>query len=341
MPTPVESLRPRGGWLSLLLLTALIAGCGNGQTALAPPPAGTGDAGAPAAGCSRTSTGLVPLTDIGAARYQGEPGGLYPGGSNVMPAGHLSSGLDLARGVVPLDAQGRPSGSGRYVFLSIGMSNTTQEFSLFKQLSDGDGSRAAELVVVDGAQGGVTALDWSNPGCPCWEAVLNRLRQSDVTAAQVATAWIKLADRQPSEGWPGHAQRLRDNITLVLQQLPARFPNLRLAYLSSRIYAGYATSTLNPEPYAYQSGFSVRWTIEQQLGGGLSFDGPSRSAPWLAWGPYLWADGLTPRSDGLTWSCSDFQNDGTHPSTSGREKVANALLTFVKTDPTAREWYLR
>ena len=257
-----------------------------------------------------------------------------------MPAFHLAEGLARARAIAPLDATGRPATSGRYVFISIGMSNTTQEFSTFKPMADADGSRDPRLIVVDGAQGGVTAADWSNPACPCWNQVESRLQSAGASAAQVATAWIKLADRQPSEGWPGHAEKLRDNIVRVLQLLPARFPNLKLAYLSSRIYAGYATSTLNPEPYAYQSGFSVRWTIDEQLRGQLRYEGPSPAAPWLAWGPYLWADGLTPRSDGLTWSCSEFQSDGTHPGTSGRQKVAMRLLEFVRTDPTAREWYL-
>jgi lysophospholipase L1-like esterase len=291
-------------------------------------------------GCSRTSVALLPITEMGSATYEGERGGLYPDGRNEMPASHLAAGLELARAVEPLDTQGRPSSSGRYVFMSIGMSNTTQEFTAFKPLADADPSKDPRLVVVDGAQGGMTAADWSNPACSCWATAMERLQQSGVSAAQVTTAWIKLADRQPTEGWPAHAQKLRNNIVRVLELLPVRFPNLRLAYFSSRIYAGYATSTLNPEPYAYQSGFSVRWTIERQLTGSLPFTGSSPAAPWLAWGPYLWADGLKPRADGLTWSCSDFQSDGTHPSADGRQKVARQLLDFVATDPTAREWYL-
>lgn len=330
----------RAPWLPLILV--LEAGCGSRSPAPVIPssPTSPTEPAGPQQGCTRTSVGFTPLDDLARGSYQGQSGGLYLGGSNAMPAAHLAAGLTRARAVGPLDSAGRSSASGRYVFLSIGMSNTTQEFSAFKPMADADGTRDPQLVVVDGAQGGVTALDWSNPACPCWEQIERRLQSAGVTTAQVTTAWIKLADRRPSEGWPQHAQNLRDNIVRVLQHLPGRFPNLRLAYLSSRIYAGYATSTLNPEPYAYQSGFSVRWTIDEQLRGGLRYDGVSPAAPWLAWGPYLWADGDTPRSDGLTWSCQEFQSDGTHPSDSGRRKVAVRLLDFVRTDPTAREWYL-
>jgi lysophospholipase L1-like esterase len=325
-----------------MFLVALVTACGGSSTApaVSATPAAPGDPGTPQQGCGRTSVGFLPLTEMGSSTYEGEPGGLYPNGSNAMPGAHLGEGLERARAIGPLDKEGRPSGTGRYVFMSIGMSNTTQEFSAFKPLADADGLKDPRLVIVDAAQGGVTATDWSNPNCPCWTQAVNRLQQAGVSAGQVTTAWIKLAERQPSGDWPVHAQMLHENIVRVLQQLPAKFPNLRIAYLTSRIYAGYATSTLNPEPYAYQSAFSVRWTIEQQLSGGLPYDGSSPAAPWLAWGPYLWADGLRPRSDGLTWTCADFQSDGTHPSASGRQKVASRLLEFVRTDPTAREWYL-
>ena len=251
--------------------------------------------------------------------------------------------MALAGSIGPLDANGNPSASGRYVFLSIGMSNTTQEFSTFKPLADADPAKNPRLLIVDGAQGGVTGIEWASPSCPCWSTVDRRLTSAGATPQQVTTAWLKLANAQPTEAYPVHAQLLRDHTIAVLKNLKARYPNVRLAYLSSRIYAGYATTTLNPEPYAYESGFAVRDVVAAQLRGELSFDSAtgSAAAPWVAWGPYLWADGLRPRTDGLTWSCSDLGPDGTHPSDAGRLKVAEMLLSFLKSDPTARIWFMR
>jgi hypothetical protein len=220
------------------------------------------------------------------------------------------------------------------------MSNTTQEFQTFLTLASSDPSRDPRLVLIDGAQGGQTAADWANPACPCWTMLNARIQQAGLSSQQIAAAWIKLANRQPTGPWSFATQQLKTDIVTVVRALKTRFPNLVLGYLSSRIYAGYATTTLNPEPYAYESAFAVRWAIEDQLNGLLPFEGATAVAPWLAWGPYLWADGLTPRQDGLTWSCADLADDGTHPSGSGRQKVAGLLLDFVRTDPTAREWFL-
>jgi len=64
------------------------------------------------------------------------------------------------------------------------------------------------------------------------------------------------------------------------------------------------------------------------------------TSPWLSWGPYLWADGSHARSDGLKWTCGEFEDDGTHPGPGGETKVASLLLDFFKHDPTTRPWFL-
>ena len=98
------------------------------------------------ADCSLTSTGLVPLTDMGRRRYRGFRGGLYPAGRNHPTAAYLRKGLAAARQVRPID--------GKIVLLSIGMSNATAEFSAFKRVADRDPAKNANLTIVDGAQDG-------------------------------------------------------------------------------------------------------------------------------------------------------------------------------------------
>ena len=294
----------------------------------------------------RNSTGLVPLSDLPAgATYQGEPGGLYPGGRNTPPDSHLRAGVALARRIVPLDAAGRPSPDGKIVLLSIGMSNTTQEFQAFQKLAAAATGLHPRLVMVDGAQGGQAADTTADPQAAFWKVAGERLSAAAVTDRQVQAVWVKQAIIMPHRAFPAEAKRLQSYLVDTLHNLAARYPNLKIAYLSSRIYAGYATIPLNPEPHAYESAFAVRWVIASQIAGdpGLNYDpskGPVRS-PWLAWGPYLWADGAKPRSDGLTYLPSDLGPDGTHPSSSGREKVARLLLDFLKKDPTSRPWFLQ
>src|SRR5262245_11317340 len=133
-----------------------------------------------------------------------------------------------------------------------------------------------------------------------------------------------------------------------LRAMKVRYKNLQLVYFTSRSYAGYANIPLSPEPYAYEYGFSVKWIIqaqiEQQRSGHVDSRAgdldPDTVAPWIAWGPYIWADGLSPRSDGLIWRRTDFEDDGTHPSQSGEEKTATMMLTFFKHDPTSKQWFL-
>lgn len=289
--------------------------------------------------CKGTSAGFPPFTDPYAPAYRGKQVSLYPNG-NQRPAAHDALGLRQSAQVTPRDAAGSPDPNGRIVLLSVGMSNTTQEFSAFIPLAMADSRRNPRVQPVDGAIGGWTAALMVAQADQYWQMVDDRLRAAGVTANQVQVAWVKLADAAPAVAFPNDALQLQAEMQTVIRRARSRFPNLKVAYFSSRIYAGYADVTLNPEPFAYQTGFAVKWLVEAQINGAPELDVASGQAPWLAWGPYLWADGLKPRTDGLTWTCSDLGPDGTHPSDDGRLKVARMLLDFFHSDSTSRPWYL-
>lgn len=89
------------------------------------------------------------------------------------------------------------------------------------------------------------------------------------------------------------------------------------------------------------------------------------TAPWMAWGPYLWADGINPREDALSWKCCDFwDDDGMHhtnyntcakrpcssdpsvttdcdtQSTWGLKKGGDELFSFFRTSPYTAPWFV-
>ena len=276
---------------------------------------------AAAANCAGTGTGLVPIPDLGTRTYEGARGGLYPDGTNQPPRDYAAAGVRAGAQITPRAPDGRADPNGKVVLLSIGMSNTTQEFSTFVRLAQTDAARAANVLVVDGAQGGRDAAAWASADAQTWAVVEDRLRAAGATAQQVQAVWVKQALKQASGSFESHVGLLERDLGAIVENAAARYPNLRQVFLSPRTYGGYAATTLNPEPYAYQSGFAVKRVVES------SVRAPD-ARPWIGWGPYLWADGTTANASGLSYSCADFVQDGTHPSDSGRMKVATELQKF-------------
>ena len=298
-----------------------------------------------AANCAGTATGLIPVNDLGPGFYRGVQGGLYPGGANVRPAAHEAAGVAIANAIAPLDTLGNPdAANGRVVFVSIGMSNCTQEFSAFVPKSNADPVRRSNVRTIDCALGGQTAQILAQPTSAYWDTVATRLRGRGSSPEQVQVVWLKDANANPTGTFEVTTDTLAAQFFRIAQFIKAKLPNVKQVFFTSRIYAGYASTSLNPEPYAYENAFAIKRVIARQLEGdaALNFD-PAHGpvvAPWLSWGPYLWADGLTPRSDGLTWACSELNSsDGTHPSATGRLKVADSLLAFVRRDAATAPWY--
>ncbi len=290
-------------------------------------------------------TAPAPLIDFGSASYRGFQGGLYPNGSNQRPPAHNSAGIAIAQAIQPLNGSGTVDvTNGKIVWTSIGMSNTTQETQEFLTLMQTYTNKNPKLVLVDGAQGGQDINAINNSSASFWSTVYTRLSSVGLTPAQVQIIWFKEAEARPSDtAFATYPDALKIKYRSVMQILKSKFPSLKLCYLSDRIYAGYANTNLNPEPFAWYTGWTVKRLIADQISGdpSLNYTGTNPASAWLSWGPYLWANGTNVRSDGLTWLASDYQNDGTHPGTTGRQKVAQMLLQFFSTDETAKIWFLK
>jgi hypothetical protein len=337
----------------------------------------------------------TPLNDLGKGTYESFQGGLYENGSNQVPAAHNADGLTFMSQVQPLDASGNPSSNGKVILSSLGMSNAQIEFSSFEAIAnDSDAVNHTTLLLWSGAASGQDACYWfpafGAPACsPTTENEYDRisdgLTDTGFSNLQVQAIWIDNANGrvhsenrgcQPQgtlcialcdpqiKGCVNSDQKTNplneeEEFGETLRAAKTRFPDLKLAFFSSRVFGGYALSAsddADPEPFAYQTGFGIKWLIQAQINqistgvvdpvaGDLSYG----SAPWVAWGPYFWADGPIPRSDGLVWCngqagppCNgeiDFSPPGLHLNTTGGNKAGNLLLDFFTTSPYTTPWF--
>ncbi len=205
----------------------------------------------------------------------------------------------------------------------------------------------------------------NNPSIPTVTGNYTRIRDNvlgrfspALAEAQVQVAWLQVWNANPTASLPAEnadAYLLETKLGNIVRLMRARYPNLRIVFLSSRAYGGYATAATNPEPYAYETGFAVKWLIqaqiEQMANGGNVIDDRAGDlnyqtgvAPWIAWGPYFWANGGVARLDGPGWVPADFDPGapslGTNLSLQGQSKSALALMRFFTLSPFSKCWFM-
>jgi len=274
-------------------------------------------------------------------------------------------------------------------------SEANQQSFMAQAFSDSSINHNGRLVLVDGAKGGETLLDWdpfdpSNPHCNqpegCWynydriDNILTSNPNFTFSANQIQSIWIKDANPnptvalcppypQPCSGANPDADALTSERYMgdILRAVRQRYANLVQVFVSPRIYGGYSNTShdcsnqdgtgilcLQPEPFAFETGFSIKWLVAAQIeevnpnghkdpiAGDIRYHVPPQlgdAAPWVDWGPYLWADGPHARNDNFPgWFPPDLRgtngsgdnNECTHPSVNGEAKVGRMLLNFVK-----------
>jgi len=238
---------------------------------------------------------------------------------------------------------GRPTVTatdGRVVIIAISMSNGRLEFDRFIERYAHHPDVSAAIGLVNCARGGNALERWLERQ-ELWDDCRSKVVSAGFAPEQIKVVWAKDADQ-----FTDHGRTLPDpradyydmvaNISALSERIGREFPSVQAVFHSSRIYAGYvaqARQAARGEPISYEGGLAVNAAIERWKAGELP------DAPWIGWGPYLWANATTPNGSGLTWLPEDFRDGGLdpHPSDAGQTKVADALHAFFM----QFDWYRR
>lgn len=341
---------------SLVVMTGCSGGVDSGDTM--PEPVGVAEQ-EELVSCSATSVGTPPLTTVGVPYKSRMTGGIFAQGGNVEPLFATSRGVERAQAI---------KDAGPFVFMAIDSSNLWDEFKEFTNTFGAAPDLNPQMTLVNASTGGCDTFSWAydtpcgGANVPAWEQMDAKLAAKGMTRADVkvvftkiVTAKFRFSAKQFEPRLVQEKQFARDFLTA----LRVKLPNVTMVYLSSRIYAGYSTAgVLSPEPMAYETGWAVRDLIDEQhtavLQANTSSPMHDQNVPWVTWGPYMWADGTTPRVDALTppastqtWLCSDFQGlplgmaqDGIHAHKTGWVKIATHLDFTLRSSPHASIWYL-
>lgn len=283
--------------------------------------------------CSAPNTGLTPFLDLQTGYYMGYQAGLYPGGTNILSGPHLKSGKTIAQGIKPLDGDGNVNfGDGVVLVVGFGPSVPGHIFNKFVQhIRDPSVTYnlnpcvdALNLCIggkdIGYGTGDSTADDY-------WADLVTKVTDVGYTVDQVQIGWMYFNAKGLTEPptFPDNSVFMKDQFVKFINKSKEYFPNLKIMYVSSRHWGGYADTTLTEyyslaEPASYQNSWTVKWLIEEQINNTnplLQYKGANPKSPYLLWGPNFWCDGNLKRAwDDKKYVCllSFDLDDGYHLS---------------------------
>lgn len=257
--------------------------------------------------CSAPNTGLTPFLDLQTGYYMGYQAGLYPGGTNILSGPHLKSGKTIAQGIKPLDGDGNVNyGDGAVLIVSFGPSVPGHIFNKFVQHIRDPSVNYNLNPCVDAVNLCIGGKDISygtddSTADDYWSDLVSNVEAIGYTAEQVQIGWMYFNAKGLTEEpvFPDNSILMKDLFVKFINKSKEYFPNLKIMYVSSRHWGGYADTTLTEyyslaEPASYQNSWTVKWLIEEQINNTnplLQYRGANPKAPYLLWGPNFWCDG--------------------------------------------------
>jgi beta-lactam-binding protein with PASTA domain len=213
--------------------------------------------------------------------------------------------------------------------MSVGMSNGKRIWDTFTIDAEADPLRNPDVQLVNGASSGGAVSAWADGLGFIWGEMDEELDNAGKDRNDVSVIWWMIANNVSHNSQEDYSSILEADARTALDLFAAEFPNLKVVWVQSMIYAGYSTTSGNYEPFAYETGLVADRLVADQ------------SWPfYVGHGPYMWADGLVPRGDGLIWLCEDFADDGNHPERGAKDKMSEHMLQFFQEDSVASIGYL-
>lgn len=306
--------------------------------------------------CAHDSTGLIPLTDMGTTKYGPFRGGLYPNFMVDMPESHLNKGKALSNAMVPLDGEGNVDWeSGSLLVIGMGGSTASNAYNtMVDTLREWDYVGINPCMKLKGLFYGGKDLTVmiDTTSTDYWDYLQEKIDARGETWDNIQVVWMQTHSELPIFDSILYIKTMVEQYTTLLQRIQDSMANVKQVYLTGFHYTGYTHPSHDlydalAEPKAYWGNLAIKVLIERQIAGdpALAFEGPNKKVPWIAWGPYWWADGTNPRAyDGLTWSCEEYRDDDTgggfHLDDIGKAKEALMFIDFLATNEVTGKWYL-
>lgn len=278
---------------------------------------------------------LVPINELGTASFHGFMGGLYANGSNEPHAAHAQTLRERCARILPLDAEGKPSATGRIVIAGVGASVCRQIFAQLERRGAETPGIHPAVTFVNCASGGADVNKITEDRY--WQRAQQALKARGVSALQVQVVWYQSDElRDSRDDFPGRPQRLQVALAQQMKLIAQHFPNAQLCYHSARHTTAFMPDdegkAKHAEPRPYHVGWAVKWFIESPENG-------SHHTPLSTWATYFWTDADKPRADGYQWSGAMNVKDGVHLTEAGQQRVAKELCDFWSRDAFARTWF--
>lgn len=299
--------------------------------------------------CSKPSSGFTPLTDfVLGDKFNGFTGGLYGNNSNLKPQRYMEDAMIIANEIKPLNVDGQVDPNGKIGFMAVGASNPRTEFNAFLTKIQTDSNINPRVKFINSCIGGQGIQKMNQANDNYWIQADKLIDSVGLTNKQIQVIWVETDNTaNGNTNFPQCAEELADEYYILFKTIKQLYPNVKICYLASRTYAGFATPTAGGvgkgllHPRDYFNGWANRFFIERLVNdlSGYDFIGEHATIPFVTWGNYSWTDGNLARKDGFAVDCTaDFGSDGLHLSALGEQKIGSLIYEFFKGEETAQAW---